>query len=286
MHFKSNLSKFLFSYRLLLSAFLILSYIFVQHCFVTYSIQTSKDDDPTNNKHAHRLIKAPTFQHVKVIGPHDRQLVKRIIKKKRKKHRVPDFLSGISIEYPDKTSDDQAFYNLNNKTAIFYSQIKQDQILSYLLNATSLPRGPNGFFIEAGAFDGEHWSNTLHFELFHNWSGLLIEPSKESYRLLKNKKRKLSYMINSCLCAGKLSNSDTVKKYYVDAGPFGITTTNTTNVNDDSIYTIKCHSLDNILEKLFSIDSSVKHIDYMSLDVEGELDVLALFYLPPLLRTI
>ena len=32
----------------------------------------------------------------------------------------------------------------------------------------------NGFFIEAGAFNGEDISNTLLFEMKYNWTGILI----------------------------------------------------------------------------------------------------------------
>ena len=37
----------------------------------------------------------------------------------------------------------------------------------------------NGFFIEAGANDGIKQSNTLYFEKYRNWRGLLIEPIPE-----------------------------------------------------------------------------------------------------------
>ena len=33
----------------------------------------------------------------------------------------------------------------------------------------------NGFFIEAGSQDAEKNSNTIHFEVSHGWSGLLVE---------------------------------------------------------------------------------------------------------------
>lgn len=33
-----------------------------------------------------------------------------------------------------------------------------------------------GFFIEAGANDGITYSNTLYFEKYYNWSGILVEP--------------------------------------------------------------------------------------------------------------
>ena len=34
----------------------------------------------------------------------------------------------------------------------------------------------DGFFIEAGANNGVKFSNTLFFERYRNWRGLLIEP--------------------------------------------------------------------------------------------------------------
>ncbi len=34
----------------------------------------------------------------------------------------------------------------------------------------------NGFFVEAGANDGVQQSNTLYFEKYRNWRGLLVEP--------------------------------------------------------------------------------------------------------------
>ena len=45
----------------------------------------------------------------------------------------------------------------------------------------------NGFFIEAGAYDGEIGSNTLLFELKHNWTGLLVEPNPDAFKMLTNK---------------------------------------------------------------------------------------------------
>jgi len=45
----------------------------------------------------------------------------------------------------------------------------------------------NGFFIEAGAYDGEMLSNTLFFELKQSWTGLLIEPNPDAFKLLEKK---------------------------------------------------------------------------------------------------
>ena len=38
-----------------------------------------------------------------------------------------------------------------------------------------LQRLEGGFFMEAGAFDGEQWSNSLFLEQARNWTGLLVE---------------------------------------------------------------------------------------------------------------
>ena len=44
-----------------------------------------------------------------------------------------------------------------------------------------LPEG-QGFFIEAGAFDGYTESNTYYLERFRGWSGVLVEPIPRLYR--------------------------------------------------------------------------------------------------------
>ena len=56
----------------------------------------------------------------------------------------------------------------------------------------------NGFFIEAGAYDGEAISNTLFLEIERNWTGLLVEPNPESYKSLLSKNRNTS-SVETCL---------------------------------------------------------------------------------------
>lgn len=190
-------------------------------------------------------------------------------------------------------------YNLKNKTSVFYSQINQDKLIAYMLNSTELSDRnaiSNGLFVEAGAYDGETWSNTLYLEKVNNWTGLLIEPSIENYRLLRNKNRN-SYSVNSCLCSG-----DSSVKSYIEAGPFGITTNVSTASSSSAsssssssssatsntlspIYSITCHPLTKILDEFFYRYPNFKNkksristykdtsdqvvIDYMSIDIEG-----------------
>jgi len=39
------------------------------------------------------------------------------------------------------------------------------------------------FFIEAGAHDGIASTNTLHLEMKYNWTGILVEPNPDTYKL-------------------------------------------------------------------------------------------------------
>ncbi|XP_037794222.1 uncharacterized protein LOC119589709 [Penaeus monodon] len=55
-----------------------------------------------------------------------------------------------------------------------------------------------GFFVEAGALDGEYLSNTLWLERDLGWSGLLVEAAVSSFKELRFKHRK-SWVSNACL---------------------------------------------------------------------------------------
>lgn len=55
-----------------------------------------------------------------------------------------------------------------------------------------------GFFVEAGALDGERVSNTLFLEQHLGWKGLLVEPVKENYMDLLSKHRR-AWTSNTCL---------------------------------------------------------------------------------------
>jgi len=55
-----------------------------------------------------------------------------------------------------------------------------------------------GFFVEAGAFDGATDSTSLHFEMAHQWSGLLVEPVSRFFSKIASKGRR-TWSINTCL---------------------------------------------------------------------------------------
>ena len=60
----------------------------------------------------------------------------------------------------------------------------------------------NGFFIEAGAFNGQDISNTLLLEMQYHWTGILIEPNPDLYQEMLTKQRK-SYCLETCLSTEK-----------------------------------------------------------------------------------
>ncbi len=48
----------------------------------------------------------------------------------------------------------------------------------------------DGFFVEAGAFDGYTLSNSLFFEVNRGWTGLLAEANPDAYETLLSSNRK------------------------------------------------------------------------------------------------
>lgn len=155
-----------------------------------------------------------------------------------------------------------------------------DRILQHFNNKK------NGFFIEAGAWDGEQLSNTIFLETQLGWTGLLVEPNKGAFDLLVTKKRN-SYSINSCLATRgyaekvKFDTANLLGKIAIDDDP------NKEAKENDILYfenspefqhkeiaretvTVQCFPLYSILLALGN-----PRVDFLSLDIEGsEMDVL------------
>ena len=137
----------------------------------------------------------------------------------------------------------------------------------------------NGYFIEIGAHDGVHNSNTLYFEKNMNWHGLLIEPSPHYDFLIKNRSKKNKFFNTGCsefdssddallLGDGDFSFcKDLVDKKYFD----WYSIKQKQAIKNITSKRIKLRTLNSIL-----IDSDApKLIDFFSLDVEGmEMNVI------------
>ena len=86
----------------------------------------------------------------------------------------PALISTLLSDYLHPPS--LAGYNLTmipSTTPHHYSQYGQDYFLDKFVFKGKLK---NGFFVEAGADDFVDGSNTLWFEMEHNWTGVLVEP--------------------------------------------------------------------------------------------------------------
>ena len=66
----------------------------------------------------------------------------------------------------------------------FRSQYGEDGIIEKVFN---IVKPKYKLFVETGAWDGEHLSNTYNLYKNHNWRGLYIEANKRKFKILKNK---------------------------------------------------------------------------------------------------
>ncbi|KAK2147634.1 hypothetical protein LSH36_544g06014 [Paralvinella palmiformis] len=149
------------------------------------------------------------------------------------------------------------------------SQMKQSTFVDGLLNQRR-----RGFFVESGAAEGVQLSNSLFFETERDWSGLLIEPNPSFFRSLMSKKRN-AYLVNACLS----TNENVSEVLFKPAGYVGgiadkMEATLLSFVNKAHKHLcdlrLTCFPLVALLDAL-----GVRHVDYLSLDVEGpELDIL------------
>lgn len=115
-----------------------------------------------------------------------------------------------------------------------------------------------GFFIEMGAWDGLRKSNSLSFEKFYNWKGMLIEGNPINFRKVLENRQRGSINVEAIVCQeGKSINFAGKENTGHIIGAVGAGSKS-------------CIPLQHILDK-----HNVTHVDFFSLDVEGaEMDVL------------
>ncbi|TRY79994.1 hypothetical protein TCAL_12102 [Tigriopus californicus] len=193
----------------------------------------------------------------------------------------PKLIEAIKATYLIPPSKEM--YNFTNKANInFNGQYGQPLIIDKMFNN----KLKKGFFIEAGAFDGEVISNSLRFEIFHQWSGLLVEPNPEPFAKLKTKNRR-AWLLPNCFstkttpevvefdAAGLFGGIINPKNDHKPAD-FEIPSTGDKNTIDTffgfarSTITIQCFPLYSVL---LALGNPTVH--YLTLDIEGaELPVL------------
>ncbi|XP_075229836.1 EGF receptor activation regulator Star isoform X2 [Lycorma delicatula] len=160
---------------------------------------------------------------------------------------------------PNRSSTHIHRYHLNSPEVIDTSMGQAERIRILLNNKR------NGFFVECGALDGEIRSNTLYFERYNNWTGLLIEADPLNYNDMIKKNRR-AWLSPTCLSVHSYpeivsfeqhSNMGKISEFKAGERRAGHV-----DVQCFPFYT-------------YMIALNVTYVDYFSLDVEGvELDVL------------
>ncbi len=156
----------------------------------------------------------------------------------------------------------------------YYSQHGEDYLLWNFFKYKK-----NGFFVEVGAFDGIHLSNTYSFEL-SGWKGICIEPSEFFKSCEKNRRNSICLNV---ACVGDESIEE-MSFFQEELGLLSSLNMDNEKIADiesrygsrklkfDGVreYKVKCMTLDRILS-----ENSVDSIDFLSVDVEGsEVEVL------------
>ncbi|CAH1788133.1 unnamed protein product [Owenia fusiformis] len=148
----------------------------------------------------------------------------------------------------------------------YYGQAGQAGVVDQILKGKT-----NGVYVESGAADGIS-SNTIFFEKFRNWTGVLVEPIPGMYNKLIGWRRQ-AWHLNSCLS----SNNKMEKIKFANFGTFSgnLDSLNKLNGNrmkeyDIGTITVQCFPFHSVAAAL-----NFTFIDYFSLDVEGaEMQVL------------
>lgn len=140
-----------------------------------------------------------------------------------------------------------------------------------------------GFFIEAGANDGVRQSNTLYFERYLKWRGLLIEPIPDLAEQCRKNRSKC--ITENCALVSHNYDGHSIEAHYCDL--MSTVTSGMQNVemenahlgmgrrhltDAEDLYTIEvpARSLSSILDQ-----HKIDVVDLLSLDVEGyETEVL------------
>ncbi|KAK3856132.1 hypothetical protein Pcinc_037513 [Petrolisthes cinctipes] len=147
-----------------------------------------------------------------------------------------------------------------------------------------------GFFVEAGALDGQQLSNTLWLEQELDWTGLLIEPNPYSFHHLQHKHRK-AWTSNSCISTNQFTRKSVLvalksrvnylnKEWFVKGSSYEYGVDLKVNINQPQTYIINSSDKTYLPAYCFPLYSyllalNVTTIDVLSLDTQGsEIDIV------------
>lgn len=150
------------------------------------------------------------------------------------------------------------------------AQLLQDLWVAY---ETGAQRG--GYFVEFGAVDGVHASNTLYLERHLGWTGILAEPARIVHAALKaNRACAIDTRCVWSESGRKLLFNQTVPLVHSTIDSFSAGDMHAASREGGERYEVETVSLNDLLVHW----AAPARIDYLSVDTEGsELDILAAF---------
>ena len=156
----------------------------------------------------------------------------------------------------------------------YFSQAGQDRVVDRFFEGKR-----NGTFADIGGYDGIMGSNTLFFEIYRGWSGILVEPSPTQLAKAKEARR--------CPClpyavAGEakelefmeVTSGFTQMSGFLDSyDPNLLAQVRGDTRHEEVIHKLEAKPLGEILS-----EAGLEQVDFVSLDVEGgEMDILENF---------
>jgi|TARA_R100000742_G_C4273412_1_gene92962 FkbM family methyltransferase len=143
---------------------------------------------------------------------------------------------------------------------------------------TQLNFKPNGFFVDVGANDGVHHSNTFLLEKEYNWKGILADPAKIWQPMLKANRKNFietDYIwkkTGDTLMFNEIGDYSTIDKY-IDSDQHAEIRKGLKK-EEGKRYKVITLSLGDLLKKY----NAPSTIDYLSIDTEGsEYEILKAF---------
>ncbi|XP_042874913.1 uncharacterized protein LOC122255038 [Penaeus japonicus] len=186
----------------------------------------------------------------------------------------PEFLSYLRDEVLDRPSDEP--YNILGKDNIGSKILERSEVFYKEKLGELFKDVRKGFFVEAGALDGETMSNTLTLEQDLDWTGLLVEPDVKNYQLLKAKNRK-AWTANVCLAPRPYPSVELFSQPPHHPGPMAVPLgakmramhslaeySNHKSMGNVWFLKVPCIPLESLLMAM-----QVTKIDLLVLDVEG-----------------
>ncbi|XP_046401278.1 uncharacterized protein LOC124167334 [Ischnura elegans] len=171
----------------------------------------------------------------------------------------PFLIDGIRKHFLVPPADSSIPYALQKPNIKDTSMGQAAKIREVLKNMT------NGFFVEAGALDGETRSNTLYMEKELGWKGLLVEADPLNFAQLITRNRR-AWSTPICLS----TKPHPMKVSFKQQANVGKISNHEVGASIPGHVDVQCLPLYSLLLAL-----NVSTVHYFSLDVEGfELEVL------------